>query len=110
MTKQWTADHVALASAVELARSELRAILPRLPESQQRRVAFAVDVLSHGLKARAHQTSAARPAANGAPEMGNPRRGGGPNDLLRPILRGRTSCTDGVVVAPKMQGGADCPS
>jgi hypothetical protein len=52
MSKQWSPDHLALASAVELARAELRAILPKLPVQHQQRVAFAVSVLNHGLKAR----------------------------------------------------------
>lgn len=55
MSKAWSPDHLALASAAELARSELRAVLPRLPAPHAERVGFAVSLLTHALKARRYR-------------------------------------------------------
>lgn len=55
MSKQWTPDHLLLAGACETVRAELRRVVISLPEPHRARLEFCLNVLNHGLKARACQ-------------------------------------------------------
>jgi hypothetical protein len=80
MSKAISREHLILAQGTEYVRAELRRLLPKLPDKEQRVIGHLASVLTHSLKAR---------------------RAGALNDLSRLTLREVEHCTNAVAADVK---------